>query len=292
MLYKYLIFIIIIIILFLKFFDLILNSKRNVIIDAFTYYQESFMLSIRLSRMNRFVDYFVIVTSNATYSGLPLTISFYPFESYIQKYKHKIIFYNFSFPANLTKPRKRENYQRIVISDAIKSLKINKDSTVLISDLDEIPTSDAMKYIIKNPPKKLYILNGFMYYYNYRHKLKTNWPGVIVLKSLYCDNNIQILRNNRNSLYYNYSIPIFPSLTHCSYCYKSISSIQKKLQSFAHTEYNKPPYTNSDYIIYSIKNHIDIFKKNTLEVVKYDEQLLPLPNDFRFNYLKDEFGLI
>lgn len=267
------------------------NFSRPLIIDAFTYFQESLMLSIRLNRMTDFVDYFIIVVSNTTHSGLPLQISFSPFESYIEKYRHKIIFYNISFSSNLNTSWSKEIYQRVSICNAIKASDVSKNSIVIISDLDEIPTSDAMKYIINNPPKILYMLSGFMYYYNYRNQLRDIWPGVIVVKASNCNNDVQKYRDNRYSLKRTNSIPVNPSQTHCSYCYDKISSIQKKLHSFAHTEYNKPPYTDREYIKDCIKKHLSIFDRGKFMPVKYDPKLLPLPNDPNFNYLKEEFGI-
>lgn len=248
------------------------------------------MLSIRLSRMNEYVDYFLIVTSNKTHTGYSLNITFSPFESLIEKFRNKIVFYNISYPY-CRDAMCRESYQRNKISDAVKSLNPSNESIVIVSDLDEIPTSDAMKYIVNNPPNKLYMLSGYMYYYNYRHKLRDSWPGVIVVKASNC-NNLQTYRDARYALSRTNTIPIYPSQTHCSYCYRSISLIQKKLHSFHHTEFDKPPYTNREYISDCIKNHISLFDKSKIEIVDYDEKLLPLPKENRLNYLKEEYGII
>lgn len=268
------------------------KNRKIVVIDAFPYFQESLMLSIRLKRMNSSVDYFVIIVSDTTHSGLPLKISFSPFESFIEKYRYKILLYNISFPPKCSKSWCREKYQRVAICSAVKSLNINKKSIVIISDLDEIPTSGAVKYVVKNPPRKFYILSGYMYYYNYRNKIKDSWCGVIVVKASDCNKKIQKYRDKRSKYGKTHSIPVYPALTHCSYCYNKISLIQKKLHSFAHTEYNKPPYTDREYIIYCIKNHISIFDKSNFTFVEYDKNILPLPDDIRFNYLKEEYGLI
>lgn len=247
------------------------------------------MLCIRLLRMNKFVDLFLIFTTNETYTGIPLRISFAPFESCINKYKHKIIIYNFTYPSHCITPIYRENYQRMSIPSVIRSFHINNESIIVISDVDEIPTAEAMRYIIKNPPIKFYMLSGYMYYYNYRNKFKVNWPGVIVIKLLNCNKSIQTMRNKRYALYKTDSIPINPSLTHCSFCYNSIAYMQKKLKSLAYlanTNYSKPPYTDSNYIENCIKNHIHLLTRKSFVVVEYNNTLLPLPNDIRFNYLK------
>lgn len=266
-----------------------INKKFKVVIDTFTFFQESLMLSARLERMNKYVDYFIIILSNTTFSGMKLNISFSPFDSYIEKFKKRIILYNVSHPPFCKKSWCREKYQRNSISSAIKSLKISNESIIIISDLDEIPTSNAMKYIIKNPPISFYMLSGYLYLYNYRNKDNSSWPGVIVLKASQCDMDIHSYRVNRYLYSKTKSIPIYPALTHCTFCFKNISLIQKKLQSYSHIEFNNPKYTSRYYISNCIKNHIHLFLRYKLEVVEYDKELLPLPNDERFNYLKEEY---
>lgn len=106
-----------------------------------------------------------------------------------------------------------------------------------------------------------------MYYYNYRHKTKDGSSGPVVLRSSIFDTNLQKYREKRGLYLKTNSIPIYPSITHCSYCYKDISSIQNKLHSFAHSEFNKSPYTDREYIIDCIKNHTNFFWKEKFEVV-------------------------
>lgn len=143
-----------------------IQRKKRMIIDCFSYFQESLMLRIRLFRMIKYVDLFITIVANETYSGLPLNVTFSPYESFINKYTKKLVFYNFYFPKGMTKPRKRENYQRIVTAKTIKYYHISNESIIIVSDLDEIPTSAAMEYIKLYPPKKMYILKGYLYYFN------------------------------------------------------------------------------------------------------------------------------
>lgn len=155
---------------------------------------------------------------------------------------------------------------------------MNKESIVIVGDLDEIPTDDAMNYILKKPPYNLYMLKGYMYNYNYRHISDYFNPGTIVVKSKFC-NKVQHYRNIRHTLGKRNSIPIYPSQTHCSFCFRNISSIQNKLKSFSHSEYNKLPYANREYIIFCIKNHLHLTRLNKFKIVKYNKSVTPLPND-------------
>lgn len=96
-------------------------QNRKVVIDIFTYHQESTMLSIRLFRMDKYVDCFIVVTSNTTFSGLPLEISFAPFESFINKYERKLILYKITHPKECKITWCREEYQRNKMGDIINS---------------------------------------------------------------------------------------------------------------------------------------------------------------------------
>lgn len=256
------------------------------IFDCFTYFQESFMLYIRLWRMNPYVYKFIIVTSDISHSGIPINVSFYPYEKEIMKYRDKIILKKISMK-KIKKEWDKENYQRQVIYDILKSENINKKDIILVSDCDEIPTRNAMKYVINNPPTKITVFKGNLYYYNYRNINKKKWSGTILFRG---DNykDIQKARDNRDSLK---SLP-FDSLSHCSFCYNKISLIQKKIKSFAHTEFNKEPYYNSDYIKNRIKKHISLFFDDYFDFIDYNEEFNPLPNDNRLDYLKEEYNII
>lgn len=165
---SFLLFFILLLFISIKYFRFKYNSFESAIkhkkqvIDIFTYFQESLMLSLRFFRMNDFVDIFLIIVANTTFSGKPLKISFSPFESFISKYREKIIFYNISHPSSCFSTWCREKYQRNAAYNALKSLNIYNESIVIISDLDEIPTSDGMKYILNNPPNSFYMLSGYM----------------------------------------------------------------------------------------------------------------------------------
>lgn len=270
----------------------LMKKKEKIVVDIFIYFQESLMLSVRLFRLSKFVDYFIIILSNTTFSGVNLEISFSPFESFIHNYSNKIIFYNISNPHSCYTTWCREKYQRNAAYNAIKTLNINNDSIIIVSDVDEIPTDEAMRYIYNNPPQSIYMLSGYMYYYNYKHKLNEIWPGVVILKASELDDDVDRYRSLRYDLMKTHSIPVFPSLSHCSYCYREISSIQSKLSSFSHSEFNKPPYTKREYIIKCIKEHRDFIHRNIIHVIDYDEDLLPLPDDERFTFLKEEYNFV
>ena len=42
--------------------------------------------------------------------------------------------------------------------------------------------------------------------------------------------------------------PHFPVVTHCSYCFNDIDLYKRKINSFAHQEFNRYPWTNDSFI--------------------------------------------
>lgn len=270
--------------------DIQINNKSNKeykIYDCFTYFQESMMLYIRLFRLNKYIDKFIIIISNKTFSGKVNNISFKPYEKEIMKYKNKIIFKTVNFPISFNRNGDREKYTRDSIYIFLKEENVNKNDIILISDIDEIPTDDGMKYIINNPPTNPISFSGNYYIYNYRNLVNGTWVGTIAYRGNNYE-NIQMLRNKRFSFK---RIP-FLSLSHCSFCYSSISHYQKKLSSFKQNEYSGYPFIDTYYIKNKIKNHEFLYDRTKLILVDYNKSINPLPNDVTLNFLKDEYNVI
>ena len=100
------------------------------------------LLNIRLNILNKYVDYFVIVESTETHSGLKKELCF-DLEKF-PEFKNKIIYGVIKkFPLNLNAWEK-ENYQRNFISKFLKEA--DDDDFILISDLDEIPNLNNINF--------------------------------------------------------------------------------------------------------------------------------------------------
>ena len=75
-------------------------------------------------------------------------------------------------------------------------------------------------------------------------------------------------------------------ITHCSYCFKNIEEYKNKLKSFAHTEFNKPPYITNNWIF---KSHYCREKINSPRGhdERYEGWKDLIPDDERLKYLID-----
>ena len=227
------------------------------IIDAFIFYNEEKMLDFRLNYYSNVVDYFVIVESPLTFSGVPKPLYF---EKLKEKYAHlNIIHYVVEDMPN-TNAWDREHHQRECIKRALKLVpNIQEEDWVLIADCDEIANRDKL-VLIKNSElysssvQKGYTLEFDNYYYNITSKL--NYPCYVTKLIRYKE----IRNNNLKEL--RFSTFIYPLLRefgwHFSY-FGNADMIKNKIQSFAHQEYNNDKFTNREHVEECIKTGKSLF---------------------------------
>ena len=224
------------------------------------YNNEAEMLYIHLWRLYKYVDRFIIVISNKTYSGAPKNFTFKSFEKNIKKYMKKIDIVNFNNICNRKEyptydkiwcfEQSQRDYAKIFIEEKYKPTE--KDILIVV-DLDEILTREGIKYIKRNPPNDFYFIKGAMYFPYYYHRVLEWNEGFVVrynknMKALTKYRSMKITNNNTLKFEFNQSRPL---LTHCSYCFKDIEEYKNKFKSYSHQEYNKPPYTTNNWIFKS-----------------------------------------
>ena len=134
------------------------------------YNNEAEFAYIYLWRLYDYIDKFIIVTSNKTYSGHQKNITFEPFEENIKPYMDKvdIVFYNGScnrkeYP--LAKliwciETSQRDYAKYYIEEYYNP---NEKDLLIIADIDEILTREGLEYIKKNPPKEFYFIKGTIF---------------------------------------------------------------------------------------------------------------------------------
>jgi beta-1,4-mannosyl-glycoprotein beta-1,4-N-acetylglucosaminyltransferase len=117
------------------------------IVDCFTFFNELDLLEIRLNELGGVVDKFVIVEAELTQSLLPKPLHFEENRWRYGDFLHKIVHVKMTkdeCPSNDSNAWAMENAQRNKIFDGVQSLYLSDDDIVLISDLDEIPSSKAV----------------------------------------------------------------------------------------------------------------------------------------------------
>ena len=252
------------------------------VFDCFTYFNENNLLKVRLEYLNKFVDYFVISESDYTHSGIKKGYNFKM--SDFSKYKKKIIYLpieadvsemDFSVKDDKYNPNSPswilENTQRNALLYGLESA--TPDDIVLIGDLDEIPNRDYIKTFDNSEPMSL--MQSFYYYYmNYQNMgYDKYWKGTIISKySNFGYYTPQEMRDKRNE---------FDALLNGGWHFSflgGIDSIRKKIESFAHTEFNKDDYKSDEHILDCIKNGKDVFKREGV-YFKLEEDLRVFPTE-------------
>jgi len=235
------------------------------IVDAFIFYNELNLLDYRLHILDPVVDYFVIVESTHTFSGIEKKLTFLENKTRYEKYNHKIIHvivkdFPFIFP-NINYDNKdqweNETFQRNAINRGINQLILNDNDLILVSDVDEIPKPTILESIkngVFKIPQVLSLELDF-YYYNLKCKLEEKWyKSKLVMYKYYKQNsspqNIRFLD----------TLCITNAGWHLSY-FGDSNFIKNKIQNFSHQEFNNEEFTNLEKITDRIKNSKDLFNR-------------------------------
>jgi len=235
------------------------------IFDCFMYYDEDFLLDLRLNIINHYVDKFVIIESEYNHQGKKKKKNF-DIKNF-KKFENKIIYKCIDqFPNDLNSSQ-RENFQRNYILNGLDDA--SENDLVLLSDLDEIPNLQNFKY--SNFFKYYFFEQKFFYYkLNILNITKPIWYGSRLCKKKYLKSP-QWFRNlkPRRDAEFKYSFWRIDKVRHkyihnggwhFSFLKNSIG-IKDKIESYCHEEFNKEVFTNMSHIERCISEYKDIFNR-------------------------------
>ena len=146
------------------------------IFDCTTFYSEHLMMDVRFNILNEYVHKFIVTESTFSHSGKPKKLNFdinhYP------KFKDKIIYVVIDKEPNniieagdglLTTVEKRSNsLKRIELSYDYMANSLDAaldDDLIILSDNDEIPNLDSIKF--KSSNKDIFIFKQLFFYYKF-----------------------------------------------------------------------------------------------------------------------------
>ena len=143
------------------------------IFDCFSYWDEDFLLDLRLNILDKFVNFFVIVEGNKTWQNNPKKLRF-DIEKF-KKFKHKIIYVPIKDLPDGDDPYLRENYQRNCIFKGLKNAEEN--DIIIISDLDEIPNLNQLLKFKTSDRFAVFKQKHFYYKINLQSENNPYWYG-------------------------------------------------------------------------------------------------------------------
>ena len=225
------------------------------IYDCVQFFNEEHILDLRINILNEFVDFFVIAESTTDHQGKTKNLNFDL--SKFKKFKDKIIYIVVDDTAEaIKKPHVGgeslvEQHQRNSIMKGLKNC-VNND-LVILSDVDEIPDLSKLNIFNKKNKYAVFSQKAYAYKLNLLNESENNWHGskMCLRKHL---KSPQWLRDLKFKHYPFWRIDKQQNLQiidnggwHFAYLL-SPESISKKIQSFAHGEYNKKDNTDINKI--------------------------------------------
>ena len=233
------------------------------IYDCFQYFNEDHIVDLRLNILNKYVDYFVISESTKNHQGKDKKINFRieNFPKYKNKirymiadYKDKIDFKNHKGGESII-----EQHQRNYLIQGLKDAK--PDDLIILSDSDEIPDLEKLKYIKEEKKFIAFSQKMFTYKLNLQNLDESNWIGSRITKKKYIK-SMQDLRNLKFRKFPFWridkrSLQVIEGGWHFSYL-NSPEQILNKIKSFSHGEFNSNKISKKD-IEEKINKNEDIF---------------------------------
>ena len=233
------------------------------IFDCFTYFNEADILRIRLEELGDLVDFFVIVEASETFTGSSKRFYFDDIPSWIDKWKEKIIRVKVNFPQDVNTSWLKEYYQRNAIISGLSLAE--PEDIIIISDADEIINSNIVSQLklIEKPAR----LDVKQYFWNYNWQVPQHCnQGARPIVARFKDLETHSCQELRAGDWH--TIP--DAGWHFSF-FGETEKIKKKIESFAHTEYDITEYKNDEAILYRINNGIDPFDRFPLKYYEIDQ---------------------
>lgn len=230
------------------------DENQSRIYDGFLFSNELDLLEVRLNELYDVVDKFIIVESPKTHTNMDKPLLFEQNKERYARFMDKIVHIVASdYPEWHGNPWDYERHQRHSISKGWTNLRDH--DIVMVSDLDEIPSKEAVK--------NYKVSDGFRTFQQTLSYYKLNcictsqkWEWGKILP-------YSIAKTMDGPCHIRYTeSPIIPNGGwHFSYA-GDVRFIQKKLAEFSHWEYNNEEYNTEDVISHRMENGLDLFGRD------------------------------
>ncbi len=254
--------------------------------DCFTFFNELDLLEIRLRELDSVVDRFVLVEATLTHQGKPKPLWYAENKERFAAWHHKLTHVVVdAYPESDGNAWVYEQHQRNCILNGLKG--IAAEDQVMISDVDEIPHPDAVRKAAGMHGFRIFRQRMFYYYLNCVNATQHGgkgyrWNGTVMIDGSMARAPLQDYREMSALLLNTFTPPLIRQLYytvklrwqlikrgwwpryiqnggwHFSYL-GGVDRIIRKLEAFAHAEYNKPEFKDPARIKRAIEQGEDLF---------------------------------
>ncbi|KAK8963427.1 hypothetical protein KSP40_PGU012513 [Platanthera guangdongensis] len=208
------------------------SSPRRVF-DAILFSNELDLLEIRYQSLLPFVDRFLLLESNSTFTGLPKPLFFLRNTQRFDFAKDKILYARFSPQSSDYTPFRIESILRSVVNSLIRHSGAVDGDIVLMSDADEIPSQHTVQLLrwCDGIPTVLHLeLRHYMYSFEFpvdfsswRATANVYRPGMMY-------------KHSRRS-----NMILADAGWHCSFCFRRIGDFVFKMKAYSHADRIRNP---------------------------------------------------
>ncbi|KAL9667257.1 hypothetical protein QQ045_001608 [Rhodiola kirilowii] len=200
------------------------NLCRRVF-DAVVFNNEVEMLSVRWQELSPYVDEFVLLESNSTFTGLPKPLIFEGNKEKFKFVKSRLTYGKLGGRfKNGENPFVEEAYQRVALDQLLKVAGIKDDDLLIMSDVDEIPSGHTVNLF----EMKLLSLYSYEFYQD-----SSSWRASIH----------RYLKGKTRYAHYSQSdLLLADSGWHCSFCFRRISEFIFKMKAYSHSDRIRFPH--------------------------------------------------
>jgi len=222
--------------------------------DCFTFFDELMLLEIRLKELSPAVDKFVLVEATHTHSGKPKPLYYNETKDseVLAPFKDKIVHIIYKEPMQPNRFANDRN-QRNAISLGLASAE--PDDVIIVTDIDEIVSSKVVPILDKVLEPTHLVMKLFYYYFNCRANQKWTYPAACRFKDLTTADALRLGKHSHSLLYAGW---------HFSYLIPS-EEIPKKLEAFAHAEFDTDYHKDKDRLRKCVDANKDIFDRPNMK---------------------------
>ncbi|KAF2647473.1 glycosyltransferase family 17 protein [Lophiostoma macrostomum CBS 122681] len=298
---------------------------RRKVYDLFMLNTELDWLEIRLHELAPQVDYFIILESPTTFTGLPKQMYYQDNKHMFQEYEDKIIHHVLAPPpeghpghvdASSFVPGSpeyeehawtMERFQRNAMFSQVLPLLTNDSApnhndVIIVSDIDEMPRPATVQLLRECHFGRMTTLRSRFYYYSFQwlhrgqewaHPQATTYHGA---NDTILPHSLRELDGSAVGVSDSEQQTIWNAAWHCSSCFATLAEMLGKMESFSHTNLNAGRFRNKERIVARVRQGKDLWDRWFQWYKRVDdnkdlpEYLKQAAKKGRFMYMVDRDG--